>query len=68
MSQQPEQNPADGGAPQYGQSQPQQGYPQYQGGQGAPQYGAPAYAGQPQAAGSVDQLLQQSPSRCAPAS
>ena len=71
MSQQPEQNPADGGAPQYGQSQPQQGSPQYQGGQGAPQhgapqdaqqyYGAPAYAGQPQAAGSVDQLLQQKP-------
>lgn len=61
MSQQPEQNPADGGTPQYGQGQPQQGYPQYQTGQGAPQYGAPAYAGQPQAAGSVDQLLQQKP-------
>ncbi|MCA1169832.1 hypothetical protein LBW78_05430 [Rothia kristinae] len=61
MSQQPEQNPADGGTPQDGQGQPQQGYPQYQTGQGAPQYGAPAYAGQPQAAGSVDQLLQQKP-------
>lgn len=71
MSQQPEQNPADGGTPRYGQGQPQQDYPQYQGGQGAPQhgapqdaqqyYGAPAYAGQPQAAGSVDQLLQQKP-------
>ena len=45
MSQQPEQNPADGGTPQDGQGQPQQGYPQYQTGQGAPQYGAPAYAG-----------------------
>ncbi|MGX6396730.1 hypothetical protein [Rothia kristinae] len=71
ISQQPEQNPADGGTPRYGQGQPQQDYPQYQGGQGAPQhgapqdaqqyYGAPAYAGQPQAAGSVDQLLQQKP-------